>query len=76
MSQRPKFEVPVSLTRASPGRMKDWMAGQSCDCVRWADLASRGVRGGGSCGLVILCWGVDGRAVVRASRRALMGVFG
>lgn len=56
--------------------MKDWMAGQSWDCVRWADFASRGVRGGGSCGLGILCWGVDGRAAVRASRRVLMGVLG
>ena len=76
ISQMPKLEVPVSLTIASPGRMKDWMAGQSWDWVRWADFASSGVRGGGSCGFGILCCGVDGRAAVRATRRDFMAVLG
>jgi hypothetical protein len=76
MSHKPKFEVPVSETMASPGRRKDSMAGQRNDWVRCSASLSSGVRGGGRVGFGIWCAGEVGSAVERAERRDLIDVFG
>jgi hypothetical protein len=76
MSHKPKFEVPVSETMASPGRRKDSMAGQRNDWVRCTASLSSGVRGGGRVGLEISWMGVAGSAVERAERSDLMDMFG
>lgn len=76
ISPIPGFEVPVSLMTTSPDLRKASIVGQSQDCVRCLASASRGVRGGGSCGLAIECLAGEGREADRAARSGCMEVDG